>query len=295
MMSNSSGRLPVTVLGLGPMGRALTRAFAAAGHPTTIWNRTPGRAGDLVERGAVLAATAEQVIGASDLVIVCVLDHDAVHAIVEPAATALKGRTPVNLTADSPDRARSTAAWAAEHGIGYLDGAIMVPTTVVGTDDSLVLLSGPAELHERHRGAFEALGGTTVHLGDDPGLAAAHDIALLDVFWTAMSGIVHAFALARAEGIPAAALAPYAKGISGLLPGIIDTFAHQIDTGDHPGDGSNLRSATAGMAHVVHAAHARGLDTSVLGAAYDLARREVDAGHGDDGFAFLVESVGARR
>lgn len=35
---------PVTVLGLGPMGRALASAFLAAGHPVTVWNRTPGRA-----------------------------------------------------------------------------------------------------------------------------------------------------------------------------------------------------------------------------------------------------------
>ena len=30
----------VTVFGLGPMGQALTRAFVAAGHPTTAWSRT---------------------------------------------------------------------------------------------------------------------------------------------------------------------------------------------------------------------------------------------------------------
>ncbi|RSS80895.1 NAD(P)-dependent oxidoreductase, partial [Streptomyces sp. WAC02707] len=51
--------LSVTVLGLGPMGRALAGAFLAAGVRTTVWNRTPGREADLVERGAVLAASAE--------------------------------------------------------------------------------------------------------------------------------------------------------------------------------------------------------------------------------------------
>ena len=37
----------VTVLGLGPMGRALAGAFLAAGVPTTVWNRTASRAGAL--------------------------------------------------------------------------------------------------------------------------------------------------------------------------------------------------------------------------------------------------------
>ena len=292
----SSPATPVTVLGLGPMGQALAAAFLAAGHPTTVWNRSPGRAADLVERGAVEAESAARAIEASPLVVVCVLDYDAVHAIVGPHADSLAGRTLVNLTADTPDRARATAEWAAAHGIDYLDGAIMVPTYLIGGPSALVLHSGPKDVYERHRATLEALGGTSVHLGEDPGRAAAHDVALLDVFWTAMSGIVHAFALGTAEGIAPEALAPYAKGISNLLPDIIDEYAQQIGDGEFPPEGSNLRSAATGMAHIVEATKARGLDASVISAAHDLARRGLDAGHGDDSFARTVETVrGAAR
>jgi putative drug exporter of the RND superfamily len=35
--------LLVTVIGLGPMGRAMVRTFLAAGRPTTVWNRTKAR------------------------------------------------------------------------------------------------------------------------------------------------------------------------------------------------------------------------------------------------------------
>ncbi|MFB7152975.1 NAD(P)-binding domain-containing protein, partial [Streptomyces virginiae] len=57
-MSSFTEESAVTVLGLGPMGRSLAAAFLAAGLPTTVWNRTPGRDRELVERGAVSAATA---------------------------------------------------------------------------------------------------------------------------------------------------------------------------------------------------------------------------------------------
>ncbi|MER6985206.1 NAD(P)-binding domain-containing protein, partial [Streptomyces carpinensis] len=46
-MTNPTHPTPVSVLGLGPMGTALASAFLAAGHPLTVWNRTPGRAGGL--------------------------------------------------------------------------------------------------------------------------------------------------------------------------------------------------------------------------------------------------------
>lgn len=48
---------PVTVVGLGLMGRSLGRAFLRAGHPTTVWNRTPAKADALVAEGARLASS----------------------------------------------------------------------------------------------------------------------------------------------------------------------------------------------------------------------------------------------
>ncbi|GAA3412598.1 NAD(P)-dependent oxidoreductase [Streptosporangium vulgare] len=283
---------PVTVLGLGPMGQALAGAFLAQGHPTTVWNRTAARAGDLVARGATRADTVADAVAASPLTIACVIDYDAVRAIVAPAADALKGRTLVNLTADTPERARLMAEWAAERGIDYLDGAIMTPTPTIGGPAAVVLYSGPEEIHHAHRRALASLGGTSAYLGADPGRAAAHDVALLDLFWTSMSGLVHAFALAAAEDIAARDLAPLAKGIGALLPAIIDEFAEHFDGGDHPGDQSTILSAAAGMEHIIHAAQARGIDTGVLSAAQAVARRAIDAGQGGDSFSRLAEVLG---
>ncbi len=56
-MSRHAQQSAVTVLGLGPMGRALAGAFLDAGVRTTVWNRTPGRDRELTERGAYGAPT----------------------------------------------------------------------------------------------------------------------------------------------------------------------------------------------------------------------------------------------
>uniref|UniRef100_UPI002458170E NAD(P)-binding domain-containing protein n=1 Tax=Nocardia brasiliensis TaxID=37326 RepID=UPI002458170E len=39
----SEKRTRITVLGLGRMGSAIAGRYLAAGYPTTVWNRTPGR------------------------------------------------------------------------------------------------------------------------------------------------------------------------------------------------------------------------------------------------------------
>ncbi|MFJ9078152.1 NAD(P)-binding domain-containing protein [Streptomyces sp. NPDC102278] len=53
----------VTVIGLGPMGQAITRTLLTAGHPVTVWNRTAGRAAGVVADGATLAATPREAAG----------------------------------------------------------------------------------------------------------------------------------------------------------------------------------------------------------------------------------------
>jgi 3-hydroxyisobutyrate dehydrogenase-like beta-hydroxyacid dehydrogenase len=281
---------PVAVLGLGNMGRALANAFLAHGHPTTVWNRSAHKAEALVAAGATLADSPAAAVAAADLVVVCVVDYPAVHAILDQAADALRGRTLVNLTADSPASAREMAAWAAADGRGvdYLDGSIMTPTVTINTPDAVLIYSGPSDLYERHRSTLAALGGTQHYLGTDPGRAAAYDVALLDMFWTAVSGMAHGFALAKAEGISGAELAPFATGIAGLLSGSITDHAERLDTDRHEADIATLDTVAAGLAHVIHAARQRGLDATVQEAAHAQMRKAIDAGHGDEDLSRLT-------
>jgi len=273
----------VTVLGLGPMGHALAAAFLAAGHPTTVWNRTPGK-----EKGleATAAGTAAEAIAACPLVVVCVRDYAAAQAILD--AEALNGRTLVNVTGGAPAQARAMASWAAEHGIDYLDGVIVATTDAIGGPDATLFYSGPARAYEQHRDTLAALGGNTTHLGEDPGRAAAFDASLQDMLWTSMSGVIHMLALARAEHIDAADVAGHAKGLLGFFPDLIDLLAGQVTSGRYPGDAGTLEATAATMDHVLAAIRAKNLDNGVLSAARAEVQRAIDAGYGTDGFGRLA-------
>ncbi|GGS08277.1 MULTISPECIES: NAD(P)-dependent oxidoreductase [Streptomyces] len=293
-MSTAVNLPAVTVLGLGPMGRSLAGAFVEAGLRTTVWNRTPGREGDLTERGAVVAATAEEAVAASELTVICVVDYDASDGILrgEEVTRALKGRTVVSLTADTPARARDTAEWAAAHGIGYLDGAIMTPAPSIGTPEAVFLHSGPRDLYERYLPVLETLGGTHTHLGEETGRAATFDIALLDIFWTAMAGYAHAVAIARAEGVTAGELAPFAQGIGAILPPLFEEFARDADDGTYSGRINPITSAVSTMSHVVAVSESHGIDAGVMRSVEGLARRVIGLGHGGDGFMRVAEMLG---
>jgi 3-hydroxyisobutyrate dehydrogenase-like beta-hydroxyacid dehydrogenase len=197
--------------------------------------------------------------------------------------------TLVNLSSGHAAEAREMAAWAAERGINYLDGAILTPAPTIGTPAATILYSGPRVLFERSLPVVESLGGSSVHLSEDAGMAAAYEMALLDLFTMSVGGLAHAFALAGTEGIPPAAFAHFVKGIGSLLPDMADRFADQLTAGTFAAGVSSIASAGSAVAHVRDAAAARGVDTAPLQAVQSIIDRAISAGYGGDSYARLAQ------
>jgi 3-hydroxyisobutyrate dehydrogenase-like beta-hydroxyacid dehydrogenase len=177
---------PVTVVGLGAMGTALARAFLATGRPTTVWNRSPEKSAALAG-GAVPAGTIREAIEASRLVVVCLLDHRSVHEVLDAAGDALAGRVLVNLTNGTPEQARELDGWAAEREAEYLGGGIMAVPPMIATPAAFVLYSGLRRAFDAHRATLQDLG-ESHFVGDDPGLAGLHDLALLSGMYRDVHG-----------------------------------------------------------------------------------------------------------
>ncbi|WP_437544130.1 NAD(P)-binding domain-containing protein [Sorangium sp. So ce367] len=133
------------------MKRLRPAALIDAGHPTTVWNRSPAKARPLVARGATAAGSAEAAVSASPLIVACLFDHASVLKVLGPTAGSLRGRTLVNLTTSTPNQARELAAWSASHGIDYLDGGIMAVPEMIGGPGSAILYSGSQTAFDAHR------------------------------------------------------------------------------------------------------------------------------------------------
>jgi 3-hydroxyisobutyrate dehydrogenase-like beta-hydroxyacid dehydrogenase len=282
-MSLINDRTPVTVLGLGAMGTALARAFLAAGHPTTVWNRTPGKA----PVGALEAAMVAD--SASPLVVVCLLDADSVHEVLDASGDAFIGRTLVNLTNGTPGQARTTARWAADRGIAYLDGGIMAVPPGIGTPASMVLYSGSADAFREAEPALLALGAAN-YVGADPGLAALFDLALLAGMYGMFAGFLHAVAMVRTEGVKAAdfteMLGPWLAAMSTSLPKLAD----RVDSGDHTtAVVSNLGMQATGFPNLIAASQAQGISAELLAPMGALLDRAVAAGNEDADLSVLVD------
>ncbi len=69
-------------IGLGLMGLPMCHRLLQSRHSLTLWNRSPDKAGPLINEGASLAGSIPELVAASDVIMMCVSDTDAVRSIV---------------------------------------------------------------------------------------------------------------------------------------------------------------------------------------------------------------------
>ncbi|RJL32235.1 NAD(P)-dependent oxidoreductase [Bailinhaonella thermotolerans] len=285
-MSNET-RTSVTVIGLGLMGRALAAAFLRAGHSTTVWNRTAGKADELVAEGARVAPTVGDAVEASPLTIICLTDYDAVRGLLGGDDADLTGATLVNLTSGTSAQAREAARWADLRGARYLDGAIMAVPPAIGTAEAVILHSGPRADFEAHEPVLGALG-TVTHLGEDHGLASLYDAGGLVMMWSVLNGWLQGTALLRTAGVDAVTYAPFARqlaaGVADWLPG----YAEQIDRNSYPAEVSALETDVRAMEHLIEESEAAGINTDLPKLLKATADRAIAAGHGGDQYPVLI-------
>lgn len=283
----------VTIIGLGAMGSKMAETFLAAGHPTTVWNRTPGRAAHLIAAGATEAKTSAEAVAASNLVVISQIDYAAMDDSLQ--GVDLTGRVLVNLSSDSPDRLRQASRWATERGASLITAGIMVPPPGIGQPGAYAFYSGPRDVLESHTSTLEALGRVD-YVGSDPGLAMLYYQAMLNVFWTTLVSYFYSTALIGSAGVSPENLRPYVATMLVDLAedgpmGFLKILTAEIEAGKYPGDANNLHMQAVGSEHVVHAFTQAGLDTTVPAALAAIFARTDDDGHGQEGLGSIVETI----
>ncbi|MER7735793.1 NAD(P)-binding domain-containing protein [Streptomyces erythrochromogenes] len=276
-MTDTTSRKSLTLLGLGDMGTALARTWLAAGHAPTVWNRTPAKAGPLAAEGAVVAATAAAAVAANRLVVTCLLDDASVRSTLD--GIDLTGKDLVDLTTGTPQEARARAAWAEARGARYTDGGIMATPTMIGVPEAggYVFYSGSRALFDTHRATLEVPAGARF-VGEDPGHAALHDVALLSAMYGLFAGVSHAYALTEGEGIAPKDLAPLLSEWLGAMGFFVGNTAERLTSRDFTaGVVSSLAMQVAASGTLLRTAEEQGVSAELISPYLDLMRRRLTA------------------
>lgn len=272
------------------MGTALAAKYLEHDYRTTVWNRTSAKATPLVQQGAQLASTISEGLNASDLIIMCLLNNQAVEGILRDALHALSSKTIVNLTNGTPNQARKLADFVTSHGAHYVHGGIMAVPTMIGSPLAVLLYSGESlELFQNIECHLSLLG-TSKFLGTDAGSASLHDLALLSGMYGLFSGFLHAVALVKSEkGTTAAGILPLLTPWLSAMMGYLSSIAKQIDNGDYTTQGSNLGMQLAGVENILKAGEEQGVSSQMILPMKALIEKAVGEGHGDEDLSALIE------
>lgn len=285
----------VTVIGLGLMGSSLARVFARAGYTVTAWNRTPEKAAPLADC-ARIADSVEAACAASKVVVVSVRDYAASEALLHGTAVqeALSGKLLVQLTTGTPADARGAATWAQQHGVTYLDGAIMTYPSGIGSEQAVVLYAGLRTAFDDNVDLLRVLSGKPTYCGADPGAAAALDLALVGLWFGATAAVMHGAALCAAE---ATALADH----SDLLRDFIGTAAFfglraqtAAKSGGYPSGNSTMLTNATAVRHILRASEDAGIDTTFPTWLLNCFTKAIERGHGSDDIESLYEAFRER-
>jgi 3-hydroxyisobutyrate dehydrogenase-like beta-hydroxyacid dehydrogenase len=274
------------------MASGLARAFLKQGYDTSVWNRTKSKCEPLGLLGARMAPSVLDAVAAAEIVVVNLKDYAAGDHLLRPedVTKALRGKLVVQLTSGSPGQAREAADWARSHEIQYLDGAIMATPNLIGTSECTILYSGPAELFEKYKPAFLALGGAPIHVGSDVGHASALDSALLIVMWGALFGGLHGAAICQAERLSLDAYLGYLKPLLPQVDGWVTETVQRIADDRLASDEATLASVDVhyvALRALLDLCKDRRIHRAVPGAFGQLFQAAVDGGHAQDDFAIL--------
>ena len=152
-----SGKL--AFLGLGVMGFPMAGHLARAGHSVIVYNRTPAKAAQWVEKyGGSAAPTPAAAAADATLVMMCVGNDDDVRAVAlgpTGAVAAMRaGTVLVDHTTASATVAREVHAAAKARGVGFLDAPVSGGQAGAENGKLTIMVGGEADVFARAEGVL---------------------------------------------------------------------------------------------------------------------------------------------
>ncbi|MEM6110319.1 NAD(P)-dependent oxidoreductase [Mycobacterium sp. 050272] len=138
--------MKVSVLGLGQMGTAIAERLIDAGHSVSVWNRSAGKAADLIDRGATELDSLNEA-WASEVCITMLADSAALtQVMLGPGGLAVADagydKFLIDMSTVSPESSTQVAEAAAANGIKYLRAPVSGNPGVVRAGTLTIVVSG---------------------------------------------------------------------------------------------------------------------------------------------------------
>ena len=211
----------VAFLGLGAMGAPMARRIVAAGLPTAVWNRNPGRAAPFAALGASVAATPRGAAAGRDIVCTMLSDPTAVEAVSSGPDGLVAGLSSGALWLDfstvTPAASRRAAGKAHERGAAFCDVPVAGSVKPAADGTLRILAGGDAADLERGKPVLDAVSKGVLHFGA-VGQGSAMKLVNNLMYGVTLAAFGEALGLARQLGLPEKVTTEWLLSIPSVSP-----------------------------------------------------------------------------
>lgn len=283
----------VGFIGLGIMGTAMTLRLLERGWSVTVWNLEPERVSPLVAAGAVSAPSPAAVTDACDIVIMCVLDTEAVRGCVFGAhgiaEAAMAGKILLDHSTIDPAATRTMAQQLqGETGMRWVDAPVSGGPLQSRAGTLTVMAGGDAADIEAIRPVMADLAANFTHMGPNGAGQTAKMINQL-IVGSGYVVLAEALTLAEAAGINAQAL-PQCLAGGHADSSLLKQLYPQMQARDFEPPRSYARQLLKDLKAVTAYAHELRLSLPMLEAATRRYTDYVDQGHAMTDTASIANS-----
>jgi 3-hydroxyisobutyrate dehydrogenase len=224
--------MDVAVLGMGRMGRALAGRLLDGGHRVTVWNRSKGRAAEVVSVGGREVRSVADAVDGVEVAITMLANDDAVRAVafgeLRPAIGA--GTIYVDCSTVSP---KLSAELAEAFPARFLAMPVVGNPVAVRAGKAVFLVGGDADVADRLAPVVSSLS-DTVRRYDTPRLAIAAKLTNNLLLLSEVVALAESFAVGRAGGLRDDQLRDLLVSSPLVAPGLQNRF-EDILTGSQEG------------------------------------------------------------
>lgn len=159
----------VGFIGIGVMGKSMAANLMKAGYPLAVYNRTGTKAASLVEQGAALKNTPQEIAQSASVIITMLGYPQDVETVYFGANGLLQHAQPgaylVDMTTSSPALAKKIAQAAAAKGLYALDAPVSGGDIGAREGKLAIMVGGAEAAFNILRPVFAAMGATIRRLG----------------------------------------------------------------------------------------------------------------------------------
>jgi 3-hydroxyisobutyrate dehydrogenase len=274
------------------MGAPIARNLLRAGFNLRVWNRSTGKAAELVDDGARLASTPAEAATGADVLITMLTDGAAVEQVMVGPAGALAmlsaGSIWIQMSTIGVEWTDRLADLADRHGIVFVDAPVSGSSEPAQQGDLEILAAGAAQVRSLVQPIFDVLGRRTVWLAN-VGDGSRLKLVLNNWLAVLVEGMVETLTLSEALGLdPHLFLQSVADGP--LASNYAMTKGSAMLNSDFV-PGFPLRHATKDAELALSAAHRHAVELPLTSALLPRWQSAIAADHGDDDVAAAVTAA----